>query len=282
MIEKQFKVTHTYNVRESRGKKMANTITTNENTRNAMDLNNIKSEILSPETVDTSYTLSENAVIDKFGADGKAFVNVARFTKAVDFVTLERIYEMSLHDFKNGYKDNHGVEWKSAIEYIKAIIEMTGGSMDKGTISAYIKIYTLFFKSALPEGVDEKVFDEKVRKFSVTALLHISRIKSGFGSMVEFIMNESPTMTISKVKETIKEKYTPIEVKPRENGNENSNENGNENSNESGNGNGNGNGNEKKESASLHFDNKKQLMEWLKGVEDMDGIILNFVEVKFK
>lgn len=265
---------------------MANTITTNENTRNAMDLNNIKSEILSPETVDTSYTLSENAVIDKFGADGKAFVNVARFTKAVDFVTLERIYEMSLHDFKNGYKDNHGVEWKSAIEYIKAIIEMTGGSMDKGTISAYIKVYTLFFKSALPEGVDEKIFDEKVRKFSVTALLHISRIKSGFGAMVNFIMNESPTMTISKVKEVIKEKYTPIEVKPRENASDNNNDsNNNGNSDSNINGNNDGNNNDSADSdkyKTLHFDTMKELKEWLKKVETAVGITLTYDNIIMK
>lgn len=259
---------------------MANTITTNESTRNAMDLNNIKSEILSPETIDTAYTLSENAVIDKFGADGKAFVNVARFTKAVDFVTLERIYEMSLHDFKNGYKDNHGVVWKSAIEYIKAIIEMTGGSMDKGTISAYIKVYTLFFKSALPEGVDEKIFDEKVRKFSVTALLNISRIKSGFGAMVNFIMNENPHMTISKIKETIKENYTPVEVKPRENASNDNASNDNA-SNDSGNGNNSGNSEVVKVSdgeTTITFTDKKSFMEWVKTVSEISELNISFTK----
>ena len=207
---------------------MANTITTNENTRNAMVLQNVQNEIITPETTDTSYTLAENAVISKFGADGKAFVNLSRFTKAVDFVTLERIYNMSLHDFKGGYKDNDGTVWTSAIKYIQTIIEMCGGHMDGGTISAYIKVYTLFFQTALPEGIDEKAFDEKVRKFSVTNLKYISRIKSGFGAMVDFIMNESPDMTTSQIQKVIKEKYSPIEIKPRatvENGTENGTEN---------------------------------------------------------
>ena len=208
---------------------MANTITTNDNTRKAMELVNVKNAIINNETTETTYTLAENAVISKFGADGKAFVNVSRFTKAVDFITLERIYNMSLHDFKNGYKDNDGVVWNSAIKYIQTIIEMCGGHMDSGTISAYIKVYTLFFQTALPDGIDEKVFDEKVRKFSVTNLKYISRIKSGFGAMVDFIMNESPDMTASQIQKVIKEKYSPIEIKPRataENSTENSTENG--------------------------------------------------------